>query len=229
MGLLAKREPRYQSMEAGPRRAARLVTGFSHPSDSPESSDMVSLGRQLAERSSSVTDASLGIRDNKKTKPKPPLLGCDTPAAVIVHPNTPPFDRGSFDRRKRRMAARIPSEHVRETSRVKQEWFGLIFLPVVSFAAQALVAIIYFMEKLSFMDAEPPRCLRRRTIDLSIQFTLFWMPFIVLLRGGTTSLSSSFLATAAWFYDGQQSLDKMSFCETVSSVLAIHPNGTTAT
>ncbi|KAF9505011.1 hypothetical protein BS47DRAFT_1307264 [Hydnum rufescens UP504] len=157
-------------------------------------------------------------------------------------------------------------EEVRKTSGVKQEWFGLILLPIVSFAAQALVAIIYFMEKLSFMEPEPPEMLAQgRTIDLSIQFTLFWMPFIVLLAwwekkplfllfdffevavvigacflvnnvtdDAKTNWVEGFIlvsfyvmiATAAWFYDGQQSLDKMSFCETVSSVLAIHPNGT---
>ncbi|KAF9505012.1 hypothetical protein BS47DRAFT_1307272 [Hydnum rufescens UP504] len=153
-------------------------------------------------------------------------------------------------------------EHIRKTSRVKQEWFGLIFLPVVSFAAQALVAMIYFVQKLSFLKPEPPEMLAQgRTIDLSIQFTLFWMPFIVLLAwwddkplfllfdffevavvigacflvnnvtdDAKTNWVEGFIllsfyimiATAAWFYDGQQSLDTMSFCETVSSVLATH-------
>jgi Ca2+:H+ antiporter len=52
---------------------------------------------------------------------------------------------------------------------------------VVSFAAEALVAMIYFV-KMLFMEPEPPEMLAQgRTIDLSIQFTLFWMPFIVLL------------------------------------------------
>ncbi|KAF9505010.1 hypothetical protein BS47DRAFT_1307276 [Hydnum rufescens UP504] len=159
-------------------------------------------------------------------------------------------------------------EEVRETSGVKQEWFGLILLPIVSFAAQALVAMIYFV-KMLFMEPEPPEMLAQaRTIDLSIQFTLFWMPFIVLLAWwekkplfllfdffevavviGTCFLVNNvtddaktnwvegfillsfyiMIATAAWFYDGQQSLNKMSFCETVSSVLAIHSSSTPAT
>ncbi|KAF9510865.1 hypothetical protein BS47DRAFT_1299593 [Hydnum rufescens UP504] len=159
-------------------------------------------------------------------------------------------------------------EHLRETSGVKQEWFGLILLPVVSFAAQALVAMIYFV-KMLFMEPEPPKMLAQaRTIDLSIQFTLFWMPFIVLLAwwddkplfllfdvfevavvigacflvnnvtgDAKTNWIEGFvlvsfyvmIATAAWFYDGQESLHKMLFCETVSSVLAIHSNSTAAT
>jgi len=159
-------------------------------------------------------------------------------------------------------------EHVRKTSGVKQEWFGLILLPVVSFAAQALVAIIYFLKKMLFMKPEPPEMLAQgRTIDLSIQFTLFWMPFIILLAwwenkplfllfdffevavvigacflvnnvtdDAKTNWVEGFIllsfyvmiATAAWFYDGQQSLEEMSFCETVSSVLAIPSNSTAA-
>ena len=66
------------------------------------------------------------------------------------------------------------------------EWFGLILLPVMSFAAEALVTVIYFLGKLLFMDPAPPEVLAKgRTIDLSIQFALFWMPFVVLLAWWT--------------------------------------------
>lgn len=64
-------------------------------------------------------------------------------------------------------------------------WFGLILLPVVSFAADGAVAVVYFVRSSLRMwlgEVQPPATLARaRAIDLSIQFTLFWMPFIVLL------------------------------------------------
>ena len=61
----------------------------------------------------------------------------------------------------------------------------MILLPIVSFAANAFVAIIYFVRytlRQFFKEPEPPAELAHaRAIDLSIQFTLFWMPFFVLL------------------------------------------------
>lgn len=76
-------------------------------------------------------------------------------------------------------------EFVREQSNISEEWFGLILLPIVSFSADGVVAIMYFIRaSLSFflLEPEPPATLAKgRAIDLSIQFTLFWMPFLVLL------------------------------------------------
>ncbi|KAF8897209.1 hypothetical protein BD779DRAFT_1667217 [Infundibulicybe gibba] len=64
-------------------------------------------------------------------------------------------------------------------------WFGLILLPIVSFAADGVVAIVFFVRSTIhhfFHQPAPPATLAKaRAIDLSIQFTLFWMPFIVLL------------------------------------------------
>lgn len=67
-----------------------------------------------------------------------------------------------------------------------RRWFGLILLPFVSFAADGVVAITFFSAKLvkhftgrEYM--EPSQLAKARAIDLSIQFTLFWMPFVVLL------------------------------------------------
>ena len=61
----------------------------------------------------------------------------------------------------------------------------MILLPIVSFAANAFVAILYFIRYILrqfFKEPEPPAGLAHaRAIDLSIQFTLFWMPFFVLL------------------------------------------------
>jgi Ca2+:H+ antiporter len=58
-------------------------------------------------------------------------------------------------------------------------------LPVVSFAADGTVAVVYFIRYMFrhfFHSPTPPTTLAKgRAIDLSIQFTLFWMPFFVLL------------------------------------------------
>lgn len=60
-------------------------------------------------------------------------------------------------------------------------------LPIVSFAGDGVVAIIYFVRAsirtaLGLVEPEPPAELAKgRAIELSIQFTLFWMPFLVLL------------------------------------------------
>ncbi|KAJ7499240.1 hypothetical protein FB451DRAFT_1548907 [Mycena latifolia] len=71
------------------------------------------------------------------------------------------------------------------TINIKEEWFGLILLPLVSFSGDAFVAIIFFFRSsYRYMRGQrpPPVTLAKaRAIDLSIQFTLFWMPFIVLL------------------------------------------------
>ncbi|KAL0580930.1 hypothetical protein V5O48_001124 [Marasmius crinis-equi] len=76
-------------------------------------------------------------------------------------------------------------EFVRERQGLQEEWFGMILLPVVSFAADGMVAIAYFARWLFWHllgRSTPPATLAKaRAIDLSIQFTLFWMPFIVLL------------------------------------------------
>lgn len=73
-------------------------------------------------------------------------------------------------------------EHLRENSTISQEWFGLIVLPVVSFSGEALVTILYFARKIVTRDVPPPsEVAKARTIDMSIQFTMFWMPFLVLI------------------------------------------------
>lgn len=77
-------------------------------------------------------------------------------------------------------------ERVRETSGIKEEWFGLILLPIVSFSGEASVTLLYYGKKLLFMDPAPPNELANgRTIDLSIQFTMFWMPLLVLIAWWT--------------------------------------------
>ncbi|KIP03693.1 hypothetical protein PHLGIDRAFT_228386 [Phlebiopsis gigantea 11061_1 CR5-6] len=77
-------------------------------------------------------------------------------------------------------------EFVRESGRIQEEWFGLILLPIVSFSADGVVAIVYFIRSivnhvLGKETLVPSQLAKGRAIDLSIQFTLFWMPFLVLL------------------------------------------------
>ncbi|PPR02488.1 hypothetical protein CVT24_002037 [Panaeolus cyanescens] len=76
-------------------------------------------------------------------------------------------------------------EFVREHAGITLEWFGLILLPIISFAADGVVAIVYFLRYMFrhfFRDPTPPNTLAKgEAIDLSIQFVLFWMPFFVLL------------------------------------------------
>ena len=77
-------------------------------------------------------------------------------------------------------------ENVRESGGIQEEWFGLILLPIVSFSADGCVAIVFFVQSvvdhiLKKRIMVPEQLAKARAIDLSIQFTLFWMPFIVLL------------------------------------------------
>jgi len=77
-------------------------------------------------------------------------------------------------------------EFVRIESDIEEEWFGLILLPIVSFAGDGTLAIIRFA--ISILNhatgkkfKEPRAFAQARAIDLSIQFALFWMPMLVLL------------------------------------------------
>ncbi|KAL1942230.1 hypothetical protein VTO73DRAFT_6294 [Trametes versicolor] len=77
-------------------------------------------------------------------------------------------------------------DEVRETSGIQTEWFGLVLLPIVSFSADGVVAILFFFQSiydhLTHREILVPSMLARgRAIDLSIQFTLWWMPVLVLL------------------------------------------------
>ncbi|CAE7148402.1 unnamed protein product, partial [Rhizoctonia solani] len=73
-------------------------------------------------------------------------------------------------------------EQVRDRRTISPEWFGLILLPLLSFSADGLIAVIYFAKTILRLDpGSPEELAKARSIDLSIQFALFWMPFIVLL------------------------------------------------
>ncbi|KAH9051589.1 hypothetical protein EDB83DRAFT_2622433 [Lactarius deliciosus] len=77
-------------------------------------------------------------------------------------------------------------EFVRDQDNIKEEWFGIILLPIASFSADATIAVTYFVRqslKSFFNDKpqRPERLAQARSIDMSIQFLLFWMPFVTLL------------------------------------------------
>ncbi|KAF4574673.1 hypothetical protein EYR36_006023 [Pleurotus pulmonarius] len=82
-------------------------------------------------------------------------------------------------------------EDVREQGRINEEWFGLVLLPIVSWSADGAVSIVFFAQylwRLFSPNIEPPppaTLAKARAIDLSIQFSLFWMPFLVLLAWWT--------------------------------------------
>ncbi|KAJ4473014.1 hypothetical protein J3R30DRAFT_3513928 [Lentinula aciculospora] len=76
-------------------------------------------------------------------------------------------------------------EIVRSSSKIQAEWFGLILLPLCSFAADAILSLGYFIRTTAQYvlgwKRPPTRVARARSIDVSIQFNLFWLPFIILL------------------------------------------------
>jgi len=77
-------------------------------------------------------------------------------------------------------------EFVRARGNIGEEWFGIVLLPVVSFSADATVAVTFFIRKSlkAFMHSTPQpieSLAQARAIDMSIQFLLFWMPFVTLL------------------------------------------------
>ncbi|OJT06770.1 Vacuolar calcium ion transporter [Trametes pubescens] len=80
---------------------------------------------------------------------------------------------------------------IRERFDIQAEWFGLILLPLVSFSPEAAVAGWCFVAPwLGHGDeVKNPRdtslLAHGRPIDLSIQFTLWWMPLLVLFAWWT--------------------------------------------
>lgn len=75
------------------------------------------------------------------------------------------------------------------------EWFGLVLLPLLSFAGDGLNATMFFIRTHLFsQNIQPPEDFARaKSIDLAIQFTLFWIPVLVLASwAANTPLSLMF-------------------------------------
>ncbi|KAI0699516.1 hypothetical protein C8T65DRAFT_742494 [Cerioporus squamosus] len=83
-------------------------------------------------------------------------------------------------------------EHVRQLGGISEEWFGLVILPnLLKFSAEGVVITLLFVKSAcgSFMGKKtqtPSMLARGRAIDLSIQFTLWWMPLLVVLGWWTS-------------------------------------------
>ncbi|KAG9090491.1 hypothetical protein FRC06_001033 [Ceratobasidium sp. 370] len=82
-------------------------------------------------------------------------------------------------------------EHVQQVNRLSSEWFGLILLPLLSYSADGLVTVVYCCRKAWRRRSspsgqaddleEPDELAQGRSIDLSIQFLLFWLPLLVII------------------------------------------------
>lgn len=74
-------------------------------------------------------------------------------------------------------------EQVDEKKLFTDEWFGLVLLPLLSYAGDGLNAIMYFIRTsmLSQNVAPPQDHASAKSIDLAIQFALLWVPLLVLV------------------------------------------------
>ncbi|KAI0027473.1 hypothetical protein K488DRAFT_90829 [Vararia minispora EC-137] len=68
---------------------------------------------------------------------------------------------------------------------IGEEWFGLFFLPLISSSAGRLVSTVYFIRsslKAWLGTPRAPSALQEtKSIDLSIQFLMFWTPVLVII------------------------------------------------
>ncbi|KAG8733194.1 hypothetical protein FRC11_008053 [Ceratobasidium sp. 423] len=74
-------------------------------------------------------------------------------------------------------------EQVDEKRLFTDEWFGLILLPLLSYAGDGLNAVMYFIRTSLFSQnvAPPEDFAKAKSIDLAIQFALLWVPLLVLV------------------------------------------------
>ncbi|CUA76319.1 Vacuolar calcium ion transporter [Rhizoctonia solani] len=74
-------------------------------------------------------------------------------------------------------------EQVDEKKLFTDEWFGLVLLPLLSYAGDGLNAVMYFIRTSLFsQNVTPPEDLAKaKSIDLAIQFALLWVPLLVLV------------------------------------------------
>lgn len=71
---------------------------------------------------------------------------------------------------------------------IRPEFFGMVLLPFTSYSADGILSIVYFVRRhftlyrggTTTME-EITELAQGRSIDLGIQFLLFWMPFLVLI------------------------------------------------
>ncbi|KAJ7507435.1 hypothetical protein B0H11DRAFT_1967028 [Mycena galericulata] len=136
-------------------------------------------------------------------------------------------------------------EPMRKQHEIKEEWFGLVLLPFVSFSAEFILSLVYYvrvhLQHYFGVPLSPPKLLAEsRSIDLSIQFLSFLdaasgPPRVVLLLSAgflvnyVTADAKTNWALTAWFYPGQSAVSTMLSCGSVQEVLAangVPPNST---
>ncbi|KAJ3712667.1 hypothetical protein C8R42DRAFT_594345 [Lentinula raphanica] len=67
---------------------------------------------------------------------------------------------------------------------IPEEWFGLILLPLATYSADGLLAFGHFLRSIvrhfRGQSTEPLVLAKARSIDMAIQFNLFWVPVLVV-------------------------------------------------
>ena len=100
-----------------------------------------------------------------------------------------------------------------------RRWFGLFLLPLISYAADATVTIVYYighiLSHIVSHRPDPPTTLARG--EASIQFVLFWMPFFVLLACHGVPVNPLLFSLVCWETDVQYSLRRSNFCRKIVS------------
>ncbi|KAJ7781584.1 hypothetical protein B0H16DRAFT_1498964 [Mycena metata] len=83
-------------------------------------------------------------------------------------------------------------EPMRERHQIKEEWFGLVLLPFVSFSSECIMSLVYYVHVhlkhylgTTTAFSAPKTLAEARSIDSSIQFLTFWMPLLVLFAWAT--------------------------------------------
>ena len=89
-----------------------------------------------------------------------------------------------------------------------------IILPLVSFSADGTVAVVFFIHSainhiLGRKTMVPSTLAKARAIDLSIQFTLFWMPVLILLSWWTGRPLMLLFGESKIFYGHRRFLNEL--------------------
>ncbi|KAJ4472995.1 hypothetical protein J3R30DRAFT_3296562 [Lentinula aciculospora] len=73
---------------------------------------------------------------------------------------------------------------VRAEGRIPEEWFGLVLLPLATYSADGLLAMGHFLRSIvrhfRGQKIQPLILAKARSIDMAIQFNLFWVPSLVV-------------------------------------------------
>ncbi|KAK7470972.1 hypothetical protein VKT23_002386 [Stygiomarasmius scandens] len=76
-------------------------------------------------------------------------------------------------------------DFIRETTAIREEWFGLILLPAASFAGDGALAVVTYTRRLlrHYLGWQMPihTLAKAQSIDISIQYLIGWVPLFVLI------------------------------------------------